>query len=122
MKTPAPFVGRWRIHSMEVWDRDAFELLGPAYLEFEKDGLGEFRFIAVQGQMDCRFGTRDGKALVEFSWDGRDERDPASGRGWAVLDGDALAGRICIHLGDDSAFTAVRESARSGARSRRGKG
>lgn len=97
---------------MEAWDRDAIELLGMAHFTFEKDGLGVFCFIAVEGQMDCRFGARDRKPLVEFSWDGHDEADPASGRGWAVLDGDALTGRIYIRLGDDSAFTAVRDAAR----------
>lgn len=58
--------------------------------------------------MDCRFGTRDGIPLVEFSWDGQDENDPASGRGWAVVEGEAMEGRIFLHLGDDSSFRAVR--------------
>ncbi|MBL9087411.1 MAG: hypothetical protein JNM10_09730 [Planctomycetia bacterium] len=119
MKTPTPFVGRWRIESMELWDRDAFDLLGPAHFTFEEDGLGTFRFIAVEGQIDCRFGSRDEKALVEFSWGGHDEADMASGRGWAVLDGDVLKGRIYIHLGDDSAFTAARDATRPRVGSRR---
>jgi hypothetical protein len=38
--------------------------------------------------MDCRFAERDGKALVEFSWLGKDEMDDASGRGWGVMEGD----------------------------------
>jgi hypothetical protein len=47
---------------------------------------------------------------VEFSWEGNDECDPASGRGWAVLEEDgSLCGRIFFHLGDDSGFTAVRK-------------
>jgi hypothetical protein len=25
--------GRWRIVEMELWDRDAIELLGPAFIE-----------------------------------------------------------------------------------------
>jgi hypothetical protein len=38
---------------------------------------------------------------VEFSWEGNDECDPASGRGWAVLEEDgSLCGRIFFHLGD----------------------
>jgi hypothetical protein len=50
-------------------------------------------------------------AGVEFSWEGNDESDPASGRGWAVLEEDgSLSGRIFFHLGDDSGFTAVREA------------
>jgi hypothetical protein len=42
---------------------------------------------------------------------GNDECDPASGRGWAVLQDDgSLRGRIFFHLGDDPEFTAVREA------------
>lgn len=32
-----------------------------------------------------------------------------SGRGWMRVDGDLAEGRIFIHLGDASAFTAVRQ-------------
>ena len=47
--------------------------------------------------------------LVEFSWQGKDERDDAYGRGWAVIEDDGtLAGRVYFHQGDDSAFTATR--------------
>ena len=35
--------------------------------------------------MDCREVERDGRPGMEFSWEGNDESDPASGRGWAVL-------------------------------------
>jgi hypothetical protein len=46
---------------------------------------------------------------VEFSWDGFDEGDPATGRGWAVVEEDgSLRGRIFLHLGDDSGFRAER--------------
>jgi hypothetical protein len=72
-------------------------------------GLGSFGFITVQGKMDCREVVRDGRLGVEFSWEGNDECDPASGRGWAVLEEDeSLRGRIFFHFGDDSGFTAVR--------------
>ena len=59
--------------------------------------------------IDYREVERDGKPGVEFSWDGNDEMDPAQGRGWAVLDGDEIDGRIFFHQGDDSAFRAVRK-------------
>ena len=113
MSTSDAFLGAWKITEMELWDREAFELLGTAYFEFDGRGFGEFRFIAVEGWMDCRFGQRDGKPLVEFSWNGQDENDPACGRGWAIVDGEALVGRIFLHQGDDSSFRAVRRRRRS---------
>lgn len=109
MASTNAFFGSWRIDEMELWDREAIDLLGPGFFKFGSHGIGEFRFCAVEGGMDCRFGERDGHPLVEFSWIGSDERDDASGRGWAVIDKDAmLRGRIYIHQGDDSAFTASR--------------
>lgn len=108
MSTGGLFVGTWRIVEMELWDRTDFDSVEPAYFTFERNGLGDFQFIAVQGGMDCRFSQRDDKPLVEFSWIGCDELDPASGRGWAILDGDTITGRIFFHAGDDSAFTAKR--------------
>ena len=61
--------------------------------------------------MDCREVERDGRPGVELSWEGNDESDPASGRGWAVLEQNgSLSGRIFFHLGNDSGFTAVREA------------
>jgi hypothetical protein len=107
--TPGTFVGGWRINAMDLWAKDAIELLGPGTFIFEDEAFGEFRFIAVRGWMDCRFAERDGKPLVEFSWQGKDEMDDASGRGWGVIDDDGtLSGRIYFHQGDDSAFTATR--------------
>jgi hypothetical protein len=81
--TPGAFLGDWRITTMELWAKGAIELLGPGMFTFEDEAFGEFRFIAVRGWMDCRFAERDGKPLVEFSWQGKDEMDDASGRGGA---------------------------------------
>ncbi|MGH7812587.1 MAG: hypothetical protein ACREQI_01095 [Candidatus Binataceae bacterium] len=107
-----PFLGSWRIVEMELWERADIDLMGRGYIRFDRNGTGEFRFIAVQGGMDCRFAERDGRPIVEFSWNGYDEMDPACGRGWAKLDTDGkLRGRLFFHLGDDSAFTATRERA-----------
>jgi hypothetical protein len=41
---------------------------------------GEIAFGALKGFLDVRYGTRDGSACAEFSWEGNDENDPASGR------------------------------------------
>ncbi|GAA0913414.1 hypothetical protein Vau01_052340 [Virgisporangium aurantiacum] len=101
-------IGRWRIVSMELWDSDAIDLVGPGFIEFRRDGTGRFGFIAVTGWMDCREDTRDGRVRVEFTWEGSDEGDQVSGRGWAALTDDgSLDGRIVFHLGDDSGFHAV---------------
>ena len=72
---------------------------------------GSFRFIAVEGWMDIRSVEREGRKGIEFSWEGTDECDPASGRGWATLSADdLLEGRIFFHMGDDSWFRAERDA------------
>lgn len=104
------FEGVWRIEEMEGWGEDSLNLLGPANITFDNDGLGSFQFVAVVGFMDCRFSRRDGRPLVEFSWQGHDDSDDACGRGWAIIKDDGkLGGRIFIHCADDSAFVAKRE-------------
>ena len=102
------FAGRWRITEMDQWDE--IELLGSAHITFSgKDG-GELVFIAVEADLDVLYGSRDGAACAEFSWEGFDDGSPACGRGWAAL-GTAgrLVGHIFIHKGDDSGFVAERE-------------
>jgi hypothetical protein len=99
--------GRWRITGMDLWDRDAVELLGPAGIDIRPDGTGEMRFIAVEADLDHRELVRDGRPGVDFSWDGHDDGSPVSGRGWLVLSDDAdLRGHIWFHKGDDSGFEA----------------
>jgi hypothetical protein len=108
MTSQADLTGRWRITSMELWDTDAIDLVEPGFIEFDRDGTGRFGFIVVAGWMDCREATRDGRPCVEFTWEGSDEGDQVSGRGWATLAEDGtLDGRIFFHLGDDSGFHAV---------------
>lgn len=100
--------GSWRILDMQLWDREYLDLEVPAHLTFEDDRLGAFQFGAVCGSIDYRVGERAGRAAVEFSWEGFNDSDPSSGRGWAFVDGDAMQGRLFFHNGDDSAFTAQR--------------
>jgi len=107
-RVAAPLVGRWRIEEMEVWDKEAIDLLGPGYIEFA-ERRGSMRFVAIEGGLDCRYSEAEGRPRVEFSWFGGDDRDDASGRGWAHLEADgSLVGRIFKHRGDDSSFTARR--------------
>ncbi|HVQ98873.1 MAG TPA: hypothetical protein VMS16_08740 [Mycobacterium sp.] len=91
------------------------ERLGPrchrpgrtGFIEFAGDGTGQFGFIAVRGWMDCRPAERDGRTGVEFTWEGVDEGDQVSGRGWAIVVADeTIEGHLFFHLGDDSTFRA----------------
>ena len=107
-KPPSPFEGRWHIVSMSMWDEDFINAEEQGYVEFKADRQGEFHFGYVHGVMDCRETTRDGQPAVEWSWEGNDEMDEASGRGWAVLKDGRLHGMIYFHEGDDSDFVAER--------------
>jgi hypothetical protein len=100
--------GTWRITDMEVWDAEYLDMEVPAHITIRSDLTGEFQFGLLQGGMDVRVSTLDGVARVEFSWSGFDENDPVSGRGCMMVRGDQAEGRFFIHLGDDSAFKAVR--------------
>jgi hypothetical protein len=106
-------VGRWRIVGMELWDQDAVDLVAPGFIECEPDATGSLGFIAIQGDLDWRDALREGRPGVEFSWEGVDQGDPASGRGWATLEPDGeLPGHLYFHLGDDSGFHATRVTGR----------
>ena len=108
-KSPSPFEGRWRITSMAMWDQEFVDAEVEGYFEFGPSGQGSFQFGYVSGAIDYRDTMRDGKASVEWSWDGNDEMDPAQGRGWAVIDGDEIHGLIAFHQGDESEFVAKRK-------------
>lgn len=109
-RAASPILGRWRITEMELWEQEDLDMEVPAFLEFRPDGTGEFQFILVTAVIDYRLVERDAKPGVEWSWDGSDEMDPCSGRGWAVLEAPGrLVGRIFFHQGDDSEFTAEKE-------------
>lgn len=102
-------IGQWRITSMEVWDADYYDMEVPAHITVRNDLTGQFQFGLVQGDVDARVRMDDGQALVEFSWSGAAEYDAVNGRGWMRVNGDHAEGRIFFHLGDDSAFTAIRQ-------------
>jgi hypothetical protein len=108
-KPKSPFLGRWHIVSMSNWDGDYINEEVRAFIEFEPGQRGDFQFGYVRGGIDYRDVLRDGRPAAEFSWDGNDEMDPATGRGWAVLDDERLKGMIFFHQGDESEFEAERE-------------
>jgi hypothetical protein len=109
-KPSSPITGRWRIVSMSAWEDEYLDEAVQAFFEFEENASGSFQFGYIEGVMDWRTKIRDGKAAVEFSWEGGDGADgtPLTGRGWAVLEGDELRGVFYIHDGDESDFVATR--------------
>ena len=104
----APFQGRWRVVEMDAWDEEARDLVEPAFIRFDGED-GEMRFVAVVAWLDVRYGARSGSPIAEFSWEGVDEGDQRSGRGWVEI-GTAgrLVGHSFFHNGDDSAFVCER--------------
>lgn len=104
-------IGRWRIAEMDLWDREALDLVEPAHFELDDSGWGRFGFTAVEAEIDYRYAEVNGCPRVDFTWEGDDEGDARFGRGWAQLEPDAtLRGHIFLHGGDDSGFLAMRES------------
>ena len=77
-----------------------------SYIHFDANG-GEF-------VLDCLTGSIHGRCegdAVEFTWDGNDEMDDASGHGWAELKHDgSLEGEISLENGDDIPFIARRST------------
>ena len=112
MSAQQRFDGKWRIVSTECWDEESLDMVGQAHIRFDSSGLrGQFLCGTDQGDMDCRFGERDGKSLVEFSWEGFTDTDQACGRGWAVVgEGDMLNGRLYCHFGEEYGFRASKRS------------
>lgn len=107
-KKKSQIVGRWRITSMETWDQDFVDAEAPGYVEFKKNRLGEFHFGYVRCDIDWQEGEHDGSPAIEFSFQGFDEMEQTSGRGWAMLEDGKLNGMIMVFQGDESGFTAKR--------------
>jgi hypothetical protein len=113
------FLGNWRIIETELWDREDLDLVAPALLSLKPKGVGQIAFIAIEAQLDYRVVMRDGLPGIDFSFQGFDEGDEVIGRGWAILQGEQLQGRLFFHQGDDSSFVAQRETHRKSPANRR---
>ena len=107
-KIPNPYLGRWRILEMDQWDKDFIDLVGEGHITFDKKNRGGLRFGAVECDLDFRIEKVRDQERIEFSFVGQDEGEEVAGRGWALLEGDRLRGRIYFHLGDESGFLAER--------------
>jgi hypothetical protein len=103
------YSGQWRITEMEQWDSDYLDMEVEAYIKIGPEGSGEFQFGLVFGQMDGEVVKNGDQERFEFTWDGNDECDPASGSGWLKLkDKNSLEGRVKFHQGDHSGLVAKR--------------
>jgi len=107
--TDASFLGSWRIVWMSNWDQDYVNMEVPGHFTFGADGSGSFQFGLVQGELDGRIDARRSSPRIDFTWEGSDENDEASGRGHAEIVAGTLQGHLYFHHGDDSAFRAVRQ-------------
>ena len=99
--------GKWRVVQTPEYD-----MAGPnSYILFAEDG-GEFA-------LDCLTGSIHGRCegdAVEFTWDGSDEMEPATGHGWAEIRADgSLQGELSLECGDDISFIARRSATSSTA-------
>ena len=101
-----PFIGTWRITHMDEWDQEYVDLVTNGYIKFDNDKSGKFQFGTVGGSLDYRVEALGKLTRVEFSWEGHNDSDPGSGRGWAVIKDGKLSGHLYIHMCDDSGFVA----------------
>ena len=100
-------LGKWRV--VETPEHD---IAGSnSYILFGEEG-GAFA-------LDCLTGSIHGRCeddAVEFTWEGNDEMEEASGHGWAELRPDgSLEGEICLDNGDEIPFIARRSATSSTA-------
>ncbi|MBN2138981.1 MAG: hypothetical protein JW720_14325 [Sedimentisphaerales bacterium] len=104
--------GTWLISEMESWDADFINLVGQGYLTVGRNNSGFMQFGAVELDLDWRVEDAGGIERLEFTMQGFDEGDPVSGRGWATVCDLKMTGRIYLHKGEESGFTAIREKKR----------
>jgi len=69
----------------------------PGHVMFKKGGSGGFHFGCVDAALDWRYD--DSLDRVDFTFEGSDEGDQVSGRGWAKVEGKGkqMMGQILFH-------------------------
>ena len=93
------FTGKWYIYEMEMWDKDYFNMEVQAYIKIDSNNCGDFQFGLVSGKLIGEIvDYPDGKRF-EFTWEGNDECDPASGSGWVRIKEKDLIEGVLLRLG-----------------------
>ena len=107
MTSPAAceVIGRWRIVSSDVWERDYLDLVQPAFIPIGQDGRGELAFGAANASLDLAYSH----TVVFVTFEGFDEGDEVNGSGSVeLLEDGALEVEISFRLGDDAVLQAER--------------
>lgn len=87
--------------------------------QFATQQTGSLGILAVEDSTDWHEMQGGRCPGVEFMWAGGDDDDPASSRGWAVLEEDgSLRGHLYFHLGDDAGFRTAQADGQSGGATR----
>lgn len=94
---------------MDQWDKEYIDLVAPGQIEIKKNGTGSFRFGVVEAVIDAKQETRNEGERLGFSFEGFDEGDEVSGRGWIEVNGREMNGWFSFHGGDESNFKAKKE-------------
>jgi hypothetical protein len=92
---------------MDQWDE--IDLLGAAHITFSGKTAAKMVFIALEADLDVRYGSRDGAACAEFSWKGFGDGNPAVAAGLSAHRRPPRRPPVFIHKGDDSGYVAERE-------------
>ncbi|MEM9030412.1 MAG: hypothetical protein AAGC70_18790 [Pseudomonadota bacterium] len=104
-KTTSAVIGRWRIFEADDYEARDLDLIEPAFIQFNADGTGQFKYICVDGTIDSGYSPNG----ADFDWQGFDEMDEASGSGEADLGKDGiLTITIFRFMGDENTFKARR--------------
>ncbi|WP_419421635.1 hypothetical protein ACNVED_16805 (plasmid) [Legionella sp. D16C41] len=99
---PNQFNGKWKIVEMDAWDLEFIDLVEPGYIEFNSQMSGEFHFGCIYANMYYVLNNHK----IEFTFEGDDEGNEISGRGWVIYKDNELHGHIFFHQGDESGFIA----------------
>ena len=66
---------------MEGWDEEYYSMEVQAYIKIGADGMGDFQFGLVRGQIDGELERCGDKERFAFTWEGDDEGHPMLGSG-----------------------------------------
>lgn len=88
---------------MEYWDQKYVDFVEPGYIEFGERKSGSLHFGCIYADIDYSVSN---DAKVVFLFQGDDEGQIISERGWAKIKNNNLYGHIFIHNGDNFKFNA----------------